>query len=518
MFSLNVSTRLSFLAVAVALLNACSGSHTVSSQLPVLPTAQSPSRTLNAVGRPARVKLIVPGYTFFDLGTLGGPVSDMNGDTPILSNSDQAFGVADTAAANPYYPNFNPLTQPPGQSGDPYLFHGFVWDRSGMTDLGSLPGTNDSFAGQAGAPGEATGASENGMFDPLTGWPEAHAVLWSRGKIVDLGTLGGGYESFAAEMNNRGQVTGVSGNTIPDPYSLFPFNAQTRGFIWEKGTGMRDIGTLGGPDTIALYINARGQISGWSYTNSTPNPTTGLPTLDPFLWYRDKMTDLGTLGGVLGETVALSESGDVAGTSDLAGDQTFHPFLWRHGRLIDLGTLGGDYGFGSWVNNAGQVAGVAFTRGNNAFHAFRWTRGVMTDLGTLEGDQCSNAIGMNARGDVVGASSACAPGTASAYLWRNGTLIDLNDYVPPSSNLHLFEALYINDNGAIAGHGRLPDGTIHAFVLLPSGRATIVVEHHVSYRSAATAKRPTLREMLTYLFAEKARMKRMPFLNRKPYP
>jgi probable HAF family extracellular repeat protein len=229
------------------------------------------------------------------------------------------------------------------------------------------------------------------------------------------------------------------------------------------------------------------------------------------------MKDLGTLGGAFGCASALNESGDVAGTSDLAGDQTFHPFLWRHGRLIDLGTLGGDYGSGNWLNNAGQVTGWAFTKGNNAFHAFLWSSGVMTDLGTVDGDQCSNANGMNARGDVVGASSDCG-NAARAFLWHNGTMIDLNDYVPPSSNLHLFEGLYINDNGAIAGHGVLPDGSIHAFVLLPSDRSTVAPRVHVSYRLAVTARRPTLREMLTLLLAREARMKHMPFLNRAMHP
>jgi len=41
-----------------------------------------------------------------------------------------------------------------------------------------------------------------------------------------------------------------------------------------------------GTQAAALYINDREQIAGLSYTNSTPNVTTGFPTIapPPFLW------------------------------------------------------------------------------------------------------------------------------------------------------------------------------------------------------------------------------------------
>jgi hypothetical protein len=63
---------------------------------------------------------------------------------------------------------------------------------------------------------------------------------------------------------------------------------------------MRDLGTLGDPDAIALRINERGQVAGNSYTNFDPSPacqwftrafqlTTGA-----FLRENGKMSDLGT--------------------------------------------------------------------------------------------------------------------------------------------------------------------------------------------------------------------------------
>ena len=235
---------------------------------------------------------------------------------------------------------------------------------------------------------------------------------------------------------------------------------------------MQDLGTLGGPDAWAFFVNARGQVVGESYTNSIPNPSNGtcspnVPTQDPFIWENGRMIDVGTLGGTCGFANALNNQGQVVGVSSLPGNLTFHPFFWNRGELKDLGTFGGSTGQASWINDAGDVVGAADFPGDQVHDAFLWKHGVMTDLGNL--GLTSFAFAVNSGGQVVG-HSLINDGTFRAFLWeKRGPMIDLNTLIPPSSGLTLTEAIYINDRGEIAGAGLLLNGDVHAYLLIPNG-------------------------------------------------
>ena len=63
----------------------------------------------------------------------------------------------------------------------------------------------------------------------------------------------------------------------------------------------------------------------------------------------------------------------------------------------------------------------------------------------------------------------------NAYLWENGSIVDLNTLILGGSNLHLFAAGDINDSGEIAGLGSLPNGNFHAFLLIPIGETALNV-------------------------------------------
>jgi probable HAF family extracellular repeat protein len=441
-------------------------------------------------------------YKLIDMGTFGGPMSFLNlpfNGVPALSNSgitvgDSATPVQISVISNPFLCG--------GPAGNvPNIFHTFAWQNGAVSDLGAL-GTlgnvaeNCSNAGSVNSNGEIAGTSEIDDVDPVLGFKEVRAVRWDNGEITDLGTLGGP-DSFAnvGSINNHGQVVGGALNTVADTFSLFDMfifgssnGTQTRAFLWQRNV-MKDLGTLGGPDAWAVYVNDQTQVAGWSYTNSTPNPVTGLPNMDPFLWAQNKMIDLGSFGGAYGYPNGLNNQGWVIGQSGIAanpgacfslGDPDCHPFLWKKGKLIDLNTsaAGGSPILAFGLNDSGEIVGGAIFP-NGLFDAYVWRKRVATDLGHLN-DCGSLAFTINSHGQIVGGTFSCADGTHSrAFLWEHGTMVDLDNLVPKGSPLRLVEAVTINDRGEIAGNGVPPGvarkdfGTLgHAFLLIPCD------EHH----------------------------------------
>jgi probable HAF family extracellular repeat protein len=407
-------------------------------------------------------------YKLIDLGTFGGPNSIVESFSLVSVNSQGTVIVqADTTIPDPYYPNCI--------VSDCLVNHSGTWQDGLLTDLGTLPGVNSAIPLWINDRGVVIGLSENSLIDPLTGFPETEAVVWKDGQIIDLGTLGGN-ASVANAVNNRGEATGNALNTILDPfeasfgppgYFFFPGATQMHAFLWRDGP-IEDLGTLGGPDSVGEFVNERGQVAGVSYTSFTPNPATGIPTQDPFLWDNGTMIDLGTLGGTAGWPWGLNNRGQVTGQSNLADDVHFHAFLWSRGVLTDLGTLGGDKSSARWINDAGEVVGRAeLYPGLKNRHGFLWKNGVMTDLGILAGDTCSTAYAINSSEQIVGDSGNCSS-INRGFLWENGgPIVDLQTLVIPGSDVTIQETNYINDAGEISGFGTLPNGDQRGILLIP---------------------------------------------------
>jgi len=119
--------------------------------------------------------------------------------------------------------------------------------------------------------------------------------------------------------------------------------------------------------------------------------------------------------------------------------------------------LGGTLSQAVAVNAAGQVVGTSRTATASQQHAFLWQKGLLSDLGTL-GGQSSGARAINDVGQVVG-SSTTASGQSHAFRWANGVMSDLGTLGGAES-----AALALNDAGQIVGVSTTASGESHAFL------------------------------------------------------
>jgi probable HAF family extracellular repeat protein len=224
---------------------------------------------------------------------------------------------------------------PVGPNGSPELATASATYR--IRDLGSLGGPF-SRAFSINNAGVVVGASTLGAY-PDT---RSHAFVWKAGVMKDLGTIAGGNESGANDINTDGVIVGWSHNSAGD----------MRAVRWAADGRKRSLGTLGGRNSEARAINDFGVIVGWSETTSGRRHA--------FRWENGVMTDLGTLGGTSSTAEDINQGGAIVGSSRLASGE-LHAFKWKAGAFKDIGTnptaRNMRFSYATAVNTKGQIAG-----------------------------------------------------------------------------------------------------------------------------------------------------------------
>jgi len=271
-------------------------------------------------------------------GDIGAPgLGGQNSVTYGVNEMGLAVGAAQTSTADPNgedFCGFKALGLP--SKGTTCL--PFLWQYAVTIPLPTLGGGNGT-AYRVNKSGTVAGFAENTAKDSTCPAPQKlqfKPVIWENGEIQELPIAPKDFEGVAEGVNDNGQVVGASGicaalNPITG-ISLQPLHA----LLWETGT-VTDLGNLGGTGqgfgNLAYNINNQGQVVGASDLRGNAN-------FHSFLWARGKgIQDLGTVtGDVNSEAIGINDAGDVVGVSL---DAMFNPraYLWKNGAMTDLNTL-----------------------------------------------------------------------------------------------------------------------------------------------------------------------------------
>lgn len=144
--------------------------------------------------------------------------------------------------------------------------------------------------------------------------------------------------------------------------------------------------------------------------------------------------------------------------------QTFSPTPPRY-LVVDLGTLGGSFSLAYSINDKGQISGTSTLAGDTAQHAFLFKEGTMVDVGTLGGPNSESFSNANDRTQDSGTAETgitdpnnenfCSFGTNPSltclgFVWQNGVMTPL-----PAAGGNNGQAAAINDRGIVAGYAEL---------------------------------------------------------------
>jgi probable HAF family extracellular repeat protein len=241
----------------------------------------------------------------------------------------------------------------------------FRWTAAtGAQDLGTLGGNRS-----AGAAISQDGTTVVGQSFISNGVNRAFRWTAATG-MVNLGVLGTGTTSGATAVSSDGSVVVGSSN--------FAYGSSEHAFRWTSA-GMQDLGTLGGPQSLANGVSGNGEIVVGSSQRVSGGPVIA------FRWSQPSgMQDLGLLSGTVGQSVANGVSGDgnvIVGTSNYADTFNYKAFRWTQSagmQSVEDWLIGGGASTAGWdlrsatsTNEDGSVlVGYGRSPGSNLYQAW----------------------------------------------------------------------------------------------------------------------------------------------------
>jgi probable HAF family extracellular repeat protein len=258
-----------------------------------------------------------------------------------------------------------------------------------------------------------------------------------------------------------------------------------------------NLGTLGGSASAANSINNREWVAGVSFTS-------GDAAEHATLWRHRSPKDLGTLGGPSSGVYwpVKADNGVIVGISETADEDPNHEpwscsgffversdrkcvgFVWEKDVMTELPTLGGNNGYAAGANNKAQIVGWAENAVEDPtcdfpqklqFRAVLWEpkKNRHQELLPFGDDSTSAATAINDKGQVVGISGECdrSIGRFSAkhaVIWNNGVPNDIGSF----GGLAWHTPTAINNDGQVTGFSNFPgdeDGSLNAHAFFWSG-------------------------------------------------
>ena len=199
-----------------------------------------------------------------DLGTPGGTGSGAVGINDrgqiLLGGSDGSVGIWERGVITPLPlpagstgctpTGLNAAGRAVGQCGIGGEIRSVLWDRSGMTNLGTLGGSLIA-ASAISAPGRVVGIAR---LNPDVG---SRPFVWQHGTILDLSTQGAPTGFIPNALNAAGQIVGDVGG-----------GGHVRAILWQHGTAI-ELDTSPEQDSYAFGINASGEVVGHTGSRAT---------------------------------------------------------------------------------------------------------------------------------------------------------------------------------------------------------------------------------------------------------